>query len=221
MYKYLFAFESLLLICSTSDAQQYGTLKDLRDGKVYKTVKIGSQVWMAENLNVSKFRNGDLIPEAKTFEQYQISIENGTPMWCYYDFDSTNAKTYGKLYNYYAIKDKRGLAPMGWKIPSKREWETLISILGGAKSAEKKLKSNNSWLYSGNNSSGFSALPGGILNDSNSFSGMGVAGFWWSTSVTKDGIDAAYTLTLYDNDPPSTDPIVMWLFLSVRCLKSL
>lgn len=186
-----------------------------------KEIKIGKQIWMTENLSVDKFSNGDPIPQAKTFEQYKLSIENETPMWCYYDFDSTNAKLYGKIYNYYAIKDKRGLAPLSWKIPSKRDWETLISFLGGAKLAEKKLKAASGWLYSGNNSSGFSAVPGGILRDDNSFSDKGKAGFWWSSSITNDGIDAAYSLNLYNNDPASTEPSVMWLFVSVRCLKSL
>lgn len=199
----------------------YGEMKDV-DGNTYKTIKIGNQTWMAENLDVTRFRNGDPIPEAKTIEQYQLSIENGTPMWCYYDFDSTNAKTYGKIYNFYAVKDKRGLAPIGWKIPAKRDWETLITFLGGEKSAEIKLKSNSGWLYSGNNSSGFSAVPGGILFDGAPyFSGKGEAGNWWSSSTTNDGIDAAHTLSLYNKNTLSTDPIVMWLFVSVRCLKSL
>lgn len=94
------------------------TVTDSRDGNAYKTVTIGNQVWMAENLNVDKFRNGDLILQAKTEEEWKKAGENKHPAWCYFDNDTANDAKYGKLYNWYAVNDPRGLAPAGWHIPT-------------------------------------------------------------------------------------------------------
>ena len=82
------------------------------------SVKIGSQVWATENLNVDRFRNGDPIPQAKTAEEWQNAGNNQQPAWCYYNNDPKNGESYGKLYNWYAVNDRRGLAPQGWHIPS-------------------------------------------------------------------------------------------------------
>ena len=94
-------------------AQQYGSFKDPRDGKVYKTVKIGGQEWMAENLNVSKFRNGDIIPHAKSNAEWKAAGEKKQPAWCYYENDPSNGVKYGKLYNWYAVRDPRGVGTTG------------------------------------------------------------------------------------------------------------
>jgi uncharacterized protein (TIGR02145 family) len=119
-------------------SQTKGTLTDSRDGKIYKTVVIGAQTWMAENLNVSTFRNGDNIPEAKTNEEWNTAGENGQPAWCYYDFDSNNGAEYGKLYNWFAVTDLRGLAPFGWHTPNLDEWNILRVYIGS--DYELKLK---------------------------------------------------------------------------------
>lgn len=94
-----------------------------------KTTKIGNQTWMAENLNVSKFRNGDEIPEVKDKEQWEFYIENKQPAWCYFNNDSKNAATCGKMYNIWAISDIRGLAPEGWILPTSDDVKNLINIL--------------------------------------------------------------------------------------------
>jgi uncharacterized protein (TIGR02145 family) len=94
------------------------------------TVTIGSQVWMTKNLNVEKFRNGDPIPEARTNLEWEEAGKEGQPAWCYYDNDPSNGFKYGKLYNWYAINDTRGLAPEGWHIPNIEEWEELDSKVG-------------------------------------------------------------------------------------------
>jgi uncharacterized protein (TIGR02145 family) len=107
-------------------AQQYGSFKDSRDGKVYKTVKIGDQVWMAENLNTDRFRNGDLILEAKTNEDWENACKNKQPAWCYYENNPNNEERFGKLYNWYAIVDSRGLSPEGWHLGSEKEKNELI-----------------------------------------------------------------------------------------------
>ena len=106
----------------------------------YKTVTIGTQIWMKENLNVSTFRNGDPIPEAKTAEEWQAAGEAKQPAWCYYDNDSKNGVKYGKLYNWYAVNDSRGLAPVGWHVPDNDEWEVLEGIAGGFWVAGESLK---------------------------------------------------------------------------------
>jgi uncharacterized protein (TIGR02145 family) len=157
-------------------------------------VTIGNQVWMTKNLNVDKFRNGDPIPEAKTDEEWKKAGENKQPAWCYYDNDPANGAKYGKLYNWYAVNDPRGLAPEGWKIPSHDDWGLLIDYLGGSKVAGKKLKSTSGWYQNGNgtNEGGFSGLPGGVRSEEGIFlieegiTSIGALGFWWS-STTDEG----------------------------------
>jgi uncharacterized protein (TIGR02145 family) len=96
-----------------------------------QTVTIGKQIWSSKNLDVEYFRNGDPIPQAKTCEEWKLASENKKPIWCYYFFDPNNGKLYGKLYNWYAVNDPRGLAPIGWHIPEYSEWKQLIDYLGG------------------------------------------------------------------------------------------
>lgn len=91
----------------------------------YNSVKIGNQVWMSENLNVSTFRNGDPIPEAKTNEEWDRAGANKQPAWCYYNNDPRNGAKYGKLYNWFAINDPRGLAPEGWHVSNLDDWNIL------------------------------------------------------------------------------------------------
>jgi uncharacterized protein (TIGR02145 family) len=135
-----------------------------------KELKIGTQVWTTENLNVSKFRNGDSIPEVKTHEEWIKAIKNKQPAWCYCANDPANGKLYGKLYNFYSVIDSRGLAPAGWHIPSDNEWTTLIDFLGTVPG--KKMKSTSGWTKgSGTNESGFSALPGGCVDINGSLGG--------------------------------------------------
>jgi uncharacterized protein (TIGR02145 family) len=147
-----------------------------------KEVKIGDQIWMSKNLDVDTFRNGDPIPHAETDEAWEEAAENQEPAWCYYDNDPTNGEKYGKLYNWYAVNDPRGLAPEGWYIPSDDEWMTLIDYLGGEIEAGVKMKSTIGWNDDGNgtNESGFSGLPAGDRNWS--FYDIGKCGYWWSST---------------------------------------
>ena len=93
-----------------------------------QTVTIGTQVWMTKNLDVSTFRNGDPIPEAKSNEEWKKAGENKQPAWCYYNNDPANGAKYGKLYNWYAVNDPRGLAPLGYHVPTKAEFMTLYNF---------------------------------------------------------------------------------------------
>jgi uncharacterized protein (TIGR02145 family) len=145
-------------------------------------VTIGSQVWMTKNLDVATFRNGDPIPQAKTDEEWEKAGENIQPAWCYYDNDPANGAKYGKLYNWYAVNDSRGLAPVGYHVPSDAEWAELKDFLG--KDAGKKMKSTTGWDGDGNGteSSGFSGLPGGSRYGDGTFLGIGEDGYWWSST---------------------------------------
>ena len=154
------------------------------DGNVYRTVQIGADIWMAENLSVRHFRNGDPIPEARTPEEWIAAGQAGTPAWCYYDNDSEYGAEYGRLYNWYAVVDSRGLEPQGWRVPGYTQWQDLIDDLGGGAIAGRKMKSTTGWGpgQSGDNTSNFSALPGGGRTSDGSFVDLGTAGLWWSAS---------------------------------------
>ena len=112
-------------------------------------VSIGKQVWMTKNLNVDKFRNGDPIPEAKTEEEWERAGDNKQPAWCYYNNDPKNGNKYGRLYNWYAINDARGIAPVGWHIPSDQEWSILEKSIGNE--SGKKFKGKSAWVFEGEN----------------------------------------------------------------------
>ena len=120
-------------------------------------VKIGQQIWTTKNLNVSKFRNGESIPEAKTESEWKAYGEAGEAAWCYFEFTKKNKK----IYNWYAVNDTRGLAPIGYHIPKQVEWNQLVELLGGYAIAGIKMKCKEGWELNGNgtNSSGFSGLP--------------------------------------------------------------
>jgi uncharacterized protein (TIGR02145 family) len=136
----------LLISGFTSQAQ----ITDI-DGNSYDTVRIGTQMWMAENLNVSRFRNGDEIPMVVTDEDWALASKNKQPAWCYVFNDSSSSVLLGKLYNWYAVNDSRGLAPEGWHVASDTDWTQLTDHLGGnyyertdASTEAQKLKDTSS-----------------------------------------------------------------------------
>lgn len=154
------------------------------DVNEYRTVKIANLEWMVENLNISSFRNGDPILEAKTVEEWSKAGEEGVPAFCYYENRMENGNKYGKLYNWYAVTDPRGLAPEGWHVSSDDEWRQTTDFLGGEDAAGTKMKSNSGWPGNGNgtNESGFTGLPGGCRDLNGKFSNMGEIGFWWTST---------------------------------------
>jgi uncharacterized protein (TIGR02145 family) len=187
-------------------------------------LKIGTQLWMSKNLDVNKFANGDIIPEAKSKEEWEQAGENGKPAWCYYDNDPINGAKYGKLYNWYAVNDPRGLAPTGWHIPSDKEWTTLVNYLGGESIATNKMKSTHGWDENGNgnNQSAFSALPGGFRYGYGSFDSGGYYTTWWSSTELDTDSDQIITRSL-NYDRTSTLEIVhnrKKYGFSVRCVKN-
>ena len=183
-------------------------------------VKIGYQVWTSKNLDVSTFRNGEAIPEAKNAKQWAKAGEDGSAAFCYYDYDSKNGKEYGKLYNWWAVKDYRGLAPKGYHIPSDAEWADLTDMLGGEKIAGKKMKSTTGWSNSGNgnNSSGFNGLPGGFCGNSGDFYIVAENGYFWSSS--EDGWNkTSYGRLDYSNTLGYLPANSKNSGLSVRCIR--
>jgi uncharacterized protein (TIGR02145 family) len=177
-------------ISALSFSQKVEHFIDARDNQKYKAVTIGKQTWMAENLNVAVFRNGDTIPEIQDAEAWIAAKENQQPAWCYYDNDPENGKEYGKLYNWYAVNDPRGLAPEGWHVASEEEWETMNASLYTDKkvNVNDALKSDSGWKKekNGTNSTGFNALPAGCRKICGSFDSLGENTKWW-TSTKSEG----------------------------------
>jgi uncharacterized protein (TIGR02145 family) len=178
------------------------------NGNVYPTVNIGSQTWMQKNLNVSKYKNGDIIPKVTDPTQWR-TINTGA--WCWYNNDSaSNATTYGKLYNWYAVNDPRGLAPEGWHVPSDGEWNTMVKSLDSSVDTTcigcyqgnlvgGWLKSTNNWIgtnVGADNRTGFTALPGGSRKYEGSFFpiGVGYTGFWWTRSLVNSNAAMARSI---------------------------
>ncbi len=188
-----------------------------QDGKIYKTVKIGNQIWMAENLNVNTYRNGDTIPQVQDPKTWR-SLTTGA--WCYYGGKAESGAKYGKLYNWYAINDPRGLAPEGWHIPTDSEWAKLTSFLGGKIESSTKIKSAKGWSQGGNgsNESGFNALPGGTRSINEAFSFAGDYGYWW-TSSSFDGYSAWNRFLAYNNNYIGRSTGWKQFGNSVRCIK--
>jgi uncharacterized protein (TIGR02145 family) len=160
-----------------------------------KEVIIGPNTWAAENLNTANFRNGESIDEITNQEEWFKFIESETPGWCYYNFDQENEK-YGKIYNFYAVVDDRGLAPSGWKIPSNSDWDEFIESIG--ENNADLIKNTSGWWEdeNGTNQSGFSALPGGY-NYNGDFCFEGAIAMWWSM----EEFTKFKTYVDFDNEP--------------------
>jgi uncharacterized protein (TIGR02145 family) len=160
-------------------------VKDI-DGNEYKTVKIGQKEWMAENLNVSHFRNGDKIPQAKTAEEWEKANKDKKPVWMYLNFTEEN-KRYPKLYNWHALHDSRGIAPMDWRVCSEEDVKDLISSIGSIETAGKKLKSSTGWESetgeNGTDDFGFSGSQTGSYNPWGNYDGNAQNASWWTSSI--------------------------------------
>lgn len=178
---------------------EYGRMRD-QEGNEYKTVKIGQQVWMAENLRTSVYRNGDRIRRINSKKEWANQPEKGA--WCYYNNNEGHNKIYGKLYNFYAVEDPRGIAPKGWHVPDYSDIVELGDALGGSLVAGGKLKAmgtlqarNGFWKApntGASNSSGFTAIPSGGRGTNGEFFGQGNSMMfwtttWWDSNINEDG----------------------------------
>ena len=209
-----------------------GTMTDSRDDQTYKTVTIGTQTWMAQNLNYAytdvPYKNGDYTSDSTS--------------WCYND-DASNCSKYGRLYTWAAAMDSvgtwstngkgcgynktcsptypvRGVCPKGWHLPTEEEFETLFTAVGGQSTAGKVLKSTSGWNSSGNGTDAFafSALPAGFRGSNGIYLYEGYGAYFWSS--TEDGSYYAYNMALrYGNDDAYLDGTNALKGFSVRCLK--
>jgi len=181
------------------------------------TVVIGSQEWMIENLDVDKFSNGDQIEEIKTWDDLTNFFIEKKPGWCNYHFYSPNGHKHGKLYNWWAVNDPRGLAPPGFHIPNVEEWNELIEYLGNDDQTPSKLKSFADWRNQKNsNFSGFTALPSGFIDPAPmSFLGNGSTSVWWSSTLEKN----YWPFVLYLDDYLELESWYCEVGLSVRLIK--
>ncbi len=185
------------------------------------SVSICCQRWMTKNLDVDTYRNGDAIPKV-TDNAAWAALTTGA--YCYYNNDSTTyAATYGKLYNWYAVNDSRGLAPEGWYIPTDFEWTTLGSCLGGDPVAGGPMKEMGTTHWTtpntgATNLSGFTGLPGGYRDYIGTFYNIGNGGHWWS-STEFNTISAWGRVLYYLNVDLLRNGYDKHLGWSVRCLR--
>jgi uncharacterized protein (TIGR02145 family) len=192
-----------------------------------KSLNLGSQTWMLANLNVEHFRNGDTIPEAKTVEDWKRAGEEGKPAWCFYENNPLNGENYGKLYNWFAVNDSRGLCPEGWHIPSDTDWNTLLLLT--ANNDGRKLKSKNGWDSfggiltrmngNGTNMIGFQALPGGERLGNGKYNGLKKMGSFWS-STKLDEKNAICRILKSESNVLQQYSMLMTEGHSVRCVKN-
>ncbi len=162
---------------------------------IQTAVLIGSQVWTDKNLNVANYRNGDLITYASNAAQWNAATNAGIGAWSYYNFDAANGLIFGKLYNWYAVNDSRGLAPAGYHVPTKLEYNTLATNSGSALKA-----ASSEWGASmGTNSTGFTGLPGGNNNitGANGFEDKGTSGWFWTSDYDVSNPLKAYFRLLH------------------------
>ncbi len=235
---------TFILSCSNNSSSNNdnntnsNSLTDI-DGNVYQNVSICSQTWMKSNLNVSHYRNGEIIPQVTDPTQW-ANLTTGA--WCYYNNDPANGAIYGKLYNRYAIMDPRGLAPTGYHIPDVSEFNSLINCVG-IYSVGKVMETGTAHWLSPNsiatNESGFTAVPGGYRGNQQSgpsgyinsgiFRYINESGSWWTTSpggfntatnqltgyrafsIQSDGINGGFDIT---------PDFQMFFGASVRCIKN-
>ena len=210
-----------LIINSTSQTKtinkepEYSSFIDNRDGKEYKTVKIGKQLWMAENLNF--VGDNGFHREIKNDNEWTNSDCYG---WCYYDNKPGYGNIYGVLYQWEAAK---WACPEGWHLPTDEEWDKLINFLGGKKVAGGKMKAKDTKYWKepnqgATNQSGFSALSSGPRDDDGSFHYLGYYGWWWS--ATESSSNDAYGRTLNNEDAKvRRNPYDKPFGFSVRCVR--
>lgn len=179
---------SILMVAfiKTATGQNVAQVKD-QDGNNYKTVRIGNQIWMAENLRTTKYNDGTSIPMVVDKNAW---IVLSTPAYCWYNNDTIFKNSYGALYNGFTINTNK-LCPSGWHVSTDAEWTALVERLGGENSAGGKLKESGTINWSdpnlgATNESGFSALPGGTRYTNGLFFSNKTAGYWWTTSRSKE-----------------------------------
>ncbi len=202
----------------TSFTTQGGTVTDI-DGNVYHTISIGSQVWMLENLKVTRYRNGDSI----SFVTDHLVWQTSPGAYCYYDNDTDYKEVYGALYNWWAVNDSRYLVPEGWHVPSDAEWAILGSAVGSG--GNMKEKGTSHWKapnVGATNESGFTGLPGGYRDWLGYYTEIKKGGYFWSSTPYADlwsNSGAWYSYLKFDTDRAEVWRVLSDYGFSVRCVK--
>jgi uncharacterized protein (TIGR02145 family) len=203
---------------------EYGTMTD-QEGNVYKTIQLGGQEWMAENLKTSTYRNGDAIVTDLSNAEWAGASAGA---WTFYNQEAANSCPFGKLYNWYAAVDERMLCPEGWHLPTTEEWSVLIDLLGGSNQSGGAMKTVGSieggtgFWYAPNvgatNSSGFSGLPGGYRTANGNFAEMGYNAYWWT--ATEVGTSLAWYRGLIEENAYTTGVYISKRSgFSIRCVQ--
>jgi len=217
----------------TYSARVSSAIEYVRD---YCEVEIGNQIWMCENLDEMYYRNGDAIFHAESASDWVYAGDNGIGAWCYYNNDAANGEVYGKLYNWYAVNDPRGLAPEGWRVASDNDWKELEMFLGmtqeqadswsdrGSPVGAKLAGGYDLWtgstlrVHNDFNSSGFSGLPGGYRYNSGDFNRIRQFAYWWS-STEYSSTSAIHRYLRFNNTIVSRYYYNKRLGFSVRCVR--
>ena len=199
---------------------QTSAIRDI-DGNEYGTVKIGDRIWMSMNLLTTRFQTGDPIPVAEQNEEWEKLGERGLPACCWYNNQTQGMVRFGLLYNWFAVQDPRGLAPVGWSIPNDKDIKDLINTQGGINTAGRKLKSKTGWSHfgSGNNSSGFSGHPAGGRGALGSFLDLGDYANWWLRESSNERDACFFSLTFVDSTVRIQNDGFKASGLSVRCVR--
>lgn len=212
----------ILIYANSCKVENYGTCNLIKDSNTFSSIQVCNQIWIAKNLDIDHYRNGDPIPQVSDPIQWQ-SLTTGA--WCYWNNDPSTENIYGKLYNWYAVHDSRILAPFGWHVPSDSEFTELSICFGGDSIAGGKLKESGylHWLIpntGATNTSNFTALPNGWRVGSGDFSTISTNCLLWSSTESQsDSTKASYRYMSYlemfflKYDFSKNDG------LSVRCIK--
>lgn len=220
---HIFLYGSILLMV-------WGCTKGVTDDKVYNSIKIGNQIWMTENLSVTVYQNGDSINNIKTASDWE---KLNTGAYCDFNNNVDSGKIYGHLYNYYAVIDSRKIAPKGWRVATKEDWDTLVQYLK-TDSAGIKLREvgTKHWkcvyctsCFFGNNVSGFTALAASYRGNNGQFpsgpgSDLGNGTSWWAVSNNGNLTDMAEYFALGTCYPGIYNATASRKYgYSVRCIK--
>ena len=198
----------------------YTTYSDVGYPNEFDSVTINEQIWMKKNLEVLFFKNGEPINQVVNAGDWEKACDSNEPAWCYYNFDAGNS-AYGKLYNWHAVNDARGLAPSGWRIPTVSDFNTLATNLGGSSVAGKKLKESGTshWdTANGTNTSLFTALGGGYCNNAGSMTQLKKTAYFWTNQ--ESGTTARSFYAEDANDVFSNNYFDKCYGFSVRCIKN-
>ncbi len=204
---------------STGGRTNHNPSKREIPNKSNHAITIGTQEWMTQNLRTTKYKNGDALPNVTNNTDWG---NLGSGAYCWYNNDNGYEQPYGKLYNWYAVNDARGLCPTGWHVPTDAEWDTLTTFLGGLSAAGGPMKEAGTahWISpntGATNESGFTGLPGGYRLDDGMFGSAGNVGDWWSSTESSSS-HAWFRNLSYFSDVVYRDDVDKRSGFSVRCV---